>query len=463
MAISFGPIASGLPKDIVQQIMKAERAPVEQIEARKGNLSAKKDLVSKLLTLTQEIKALVDKNKNPEDLRELKVMSNEEIVDISLDKKIARPGSYTFEVKKMAQKSGAISSGFADKAESYIGVGFIQYTLPNGETKDVYIGQNESSLEGVAKVINNSDMGITASVVNDGTGTEKPWRVILSLKETGDDYVANFPHFYFVDGEDDFYLESERKAHDALVALDGFEIETQESKSSDLIPGATITYKKAKPGEEFTIEIVEDVKAITEKIKAILEKINEVLKFIQEQNTLDSKSDTKKTLGGDLVLQTLESKIRSAMFTPVPTQWGMRRGNDLGITFNKKGFLDFDEKKFENVLSQNYQQVAEILTGMLNEDNVREKGLINSLDENLVASVRYPDGILQSRKNTFESGIKQIDRQIESKERMLEQKERNLKNKFARLEETISRIKGQGAGLQALGAQVGQMSLGASG
>jgi flagellar hook-associated protein 2 len=46
---------------------------------------------------------------------------------------------------------------------------------------------------------------MSATVVNDGTGSDTPWKLLLSLKETGEGQKAEFPYLYFVDGEDDFF------------------------------------------------------------------------------------------------------------------------------------------------------------------------------------------------------------------------------------------------------------------
>ncbi len=453
MSISFGSINTGLPKDIVKQIMKAERIPLQNMEKRKGNVEAKKTLVEELISLVNGVQGDIAKNSNSRSLRELKVDTNESLVGVALDKNVAEPGNYQLEIVQLAQKSSAMSSGFEDRTDSYVGVGYIQYTLPNGENKEIYIDSNNSSLDGIAKLINkDTNNGLRATVINDGSGSENPWRLLLSLDKTGDENLAEFPYFYFVDGEDDLYLEFERKAQDAKVKIDGFEIEVGENQLKDMIPGATIDLKKAKPGEEFSIKISEDTEKITEKISGLVEKLNAILAFIKKQNTLDEKSDTSKTLGGDLVLQNLESRIRGAIFKGIKTDKGIKRFGDLGVAFQRDGQLALDEKKFNAMLANDYNSVSQILTGKFQEDGTKSDGFIDILDNTVTSVLRYPDGLLQSRRRSLNSNIEQIDRRIAQRERILQQKEKNLKDKFARLESTISEIKSQGAGISALGA-----------
>lgn len=452
MAISFGSINTGLPKDIVKQIISAEQIPVQNMEKQKGKIQDKKGLVDQLVKLVEDVRGNLALNGNARSLREFKVDTNTDIVGVTTDKNRAVPGTYQIEVVSLAQKSSAMSTGFEDKDTSYVGVGFIQYTMPNGETKDIYVDSDNASLSGIAKLINkDSSLGVTANVINDGSDSENPWRLILSLNKTGDDATVDFPYFYFVDGEDDFQLEFQREAHDAKIKLDGFEVESPENKMSDLIPGVTLDLKKAKPGEEFTLKISEDIDAVGAKVNDLVGKLNGVLTFIKQQNTMDEKTDTSRTLGGDIMLQSLQGRIHSAVFKDVLTDGGYKRAGDIGLSFNRDGMIEFDEKKFQTKLAENYNQVTQILTGTFTPEGGKSEGFMDNLNAMVGTALRMPDGLIQSRKKTLQSNIEQIDRRINQKQKFIEEKEKNLKDKFARLEGTISKIRSQGAGLSAMG------------
>jgi flagellar hook-associated protein 2 len=456
LGISFGSINSGLPKDIVQQIVEAEKIPIKQMENRKGKIEDKKALVGQLITLVENMRGELLKNKGARSLREIKVNTGDSTnIAVSADKNIAEPGKYNLEVLQLATKSSAISNGVEDKDKTYVGVGYIKAILPDGETKEIYVDEKHSSLAGIAKLINaDPELGIRANVVNDGKDEDEPWRLILSMSETGDGKRAEFPYLYLVDGEVDLYFDQERPAQDAKVKLDGFEIELPSNKATELIPGITIDLKKAKPGEEINIEITEDVEKIGAKISTLVDNINNVLKFIKEQNTLDEKTDTSRTLGGDLTLTQIESRIRTAVFTPIMTDKGPMRIRDLGVTFERSGLLKFDQSKFEAALNKDYVAVSQTVTGKYDSVEGKTNGFIDLLEDAAKVLLTQPNGTLQTRKSGLQSQISQIDRQIANRQRMITQKEEVLKAKFARLEETMSKIRGQGAGLAGLGAAV---------
>lgn len=454
MGISFGSINSGLPKDIVQQIVEAEKIPIQQMENRKSKIEDKKALVGQLISLVENMRGEILKSKGARSLREMKVNTGDNPnIAVTADKNVAEPGKYNLEVVSLAQKSSAFSNGVEDKDKTYTGVGYIRAVLPNGDEKEIYIDEEHANLSGIAKLINSDpELGMRANVVNDGKDEDEPWRLIISLQDTGDGNRAEFPYLYLVDGEVDIYFEQERPAQDAKVKLDGFEIEVPGNKVTDLIPGVTIDLKKAKPGEEISIEITEDVEKIAEKIQSLFDNINNVLKFIKEQNTLNEKSDTSRTLGGDLTLTTIESRIRSAVFTPIATEKGNFRIGDFGVNFERSGLLKFDQEKFQAALARDYKAVAQTLTGIYSKEKGKINGFIDNLEDTAKTLLNQPNGVLQTRKSGLNTQISQIDRQIATRQRMITQKEEVLKAKFARLEETMSKIRGQGAGLAGLGA-----------
>ena len=436
--------------------MQAERMPLKKMAQRKAKVEERKALVDKLTGLVKGIRSKLNKTGTPRALREFSANTNEEIAGVSIDKAKAEPGNYQLEVTQLAQRSSAMTSGFADPKESYIGVGFIQYDLPNGESKEIYVDSDNATLEGVAKLINgDDDSGLSANVVNDGSGSDTPYRLILSRDKTGDMQKADFPQFYFVDGEKDFYLEFERPAHDAKVKLNGFEIEVPENKADNLIPGVTLDLKKAVPGKEFNVSVKEDVKKISGKVQGIIDELNKVISFIREQNNIDENTDTSRTLGGDIILQTLESRIRGAVFRDIQTEFGKHKLSQIGVTFQRNGSLKLDQNKFEEKLNENYEMVSQVLTGQFKEGGIKTDGAFDHIKQFVDDALQFPAGVLRSRKKSIQSNIDQIDRRIEQKERRLEDKKKTLKNKFARLEGRISKIKSQGAGLSNLGGSSG--------
>ena len=452
MSIAFGSISTGLPKDIVQQIIKAERIPIKKMMTEKSKIADRKKLVDDLAQRVKALQSKMEGSRTMKDLREFSVDTNQGAISVSIDKDVAGIGNYKLEVVRLARPSSAMTSGFASPSDSYTGVGFIRYYLPSGEVKELYVDEDNASLDGIARLINNNEeMGISASVVNDGKGSSTPWRLILTLKSTGDINKAQYPYFYFVDGEEDLYLEKQQEGHDGVIKINGFEIEVGSNSVKDLIPGATIDLKKAQAGKEFDLNIKENTVALSDKLKEFIDVINHVFSFIVEQSDIDENTDTSRTLGGDIILQTVRSRLQRSIFKEIQTVAGKKRLSDLGITFSRSGLLQLDENRLDNFLAKDYGVVGEILTGSFSPEKGEIKGVLDNIFQATVDLLSFPSGTLSSRQQSLRNQTNQIDRRIQDRERLIQQKETALKEKFARLEETMSRIRTQGAGLASLG------------
>ena len=435
-------MASGLPKDIVQRLVEAEREPIRKLEIRKKDEESKLKLVQDLSKRVGDITASLKDLTRFRSFRDLMpVNSKPELMDVTVDKNTAEPGSYQIEVVQLAGQSSMMSNGFPDPDDTEVGAGYFSYELPNGEVKEVYIDPDNSTLNGIAKTINSQrDLDLNAIVVNDGTGEENSWRLIINHKKTGETNDAEFPEFYFVDGDEDFFLEKERIAQNSKLRVNGFDVEFEGNKITTLLPGVTIDLKDAAPGKEFTLKVEEDTKSIRGKVEAMVQKLNEVLSFIQQQNKLDKDSNTRNTLGGDITLQTLEYKVRSLVTTPLETEYGAVRMQDLGVVFNRGGTLDFNGEKFEKIIAENFGAVSQFFVGL--EDG--GDGFASRM-ENTVKGMTRDEGVVRSREDGIKRRIRDIDRQIEMKERHIEKVEQNLKEKFAKLEGTIANMKAQQA------------------
>lgn len=447
-SIALGSMATGLPKDLVQRLVEAEREPIRKLESRKqdeqGRLKLVQDLSNKVNEITASLKDLT-RFRSFRDL--VPVNARPELMDVFVDKNLAEPGTYQIEVLQLAGQSSMMSNGLPDPDDTQVGAGYFSYDLPNGETKEVYIDPENSTLNGIAKMINNQrDLDLHAIVVDDGTGSENPYRLIVNHKKTGEVNDAEFPNFYFVDGDEDFEMEQERPALNSKLRVNGFEVEFEGNKITTLLPGVSLDLKDVAPGKEFTLAIQEDTKSIRGKVEAVVAKLNEVLSFIQNQNKLDKDSNTRNTLGGDVTLQTLEYKVRQLVTSPIATEYGGVRMADLGVQFNRAGLLDLNGDKLEHTLKENFDAVSQFFVGL--EDG--GDGFANRLD-NTIKAMTKDQGVVHSRVEGIKRRIRDIDLQIEAKERQIERTEQSLKEKFSKLEGTIAGLKAQQAGVAAMG------------
>jgi flagellar hook-associated protein 2 len=449
--VQIGSIVSGLPPNLVDKLIEAERQPIYKAEAKKKDVSMQLDLVRQLKDKVGKLGGGLYGMTDRRSFTDLKpTVSDPSILDAVVDKNIADEGVYRFEVLRLAEKSSAMSNGFPDKDESQVGVGFFSVTLPNGESRDIYIDSAHNTLKGMADLINQAGMGLKARVINDGSGSEEPWRLAVNSASGGNEGKVEFPTFYFLDGDQEFFFERFNEAQTAKVKMDGFEIEFEDNTIKELIPGVTIDLKRAQPGQIVTLKVQKDAEKISGKVKDFVDNTNAVLGFINKQNALDKDSNTRQTLGGDSSLQMLESRIRYILQESVPTEdaevpsW---RATDLGIEFQRDGLLKFDEKKFQAALERNYAAAANVFIG-----DRMAYGLVPRLKSVVSMANERGSGLLANREQGLVSRIKRIDDDIANIEKSVSRKADSIRKKFAALESSVGEMKSQ---LGAVGAIAG--------
>lgn len=444
-------MASGLPPNIVDQLIEAERIPLKQIEGKKTKQEDSLKLVTDLETKVGEITKNLSELTNTKGFVDTQLVSGDpNVIDGTVDPGSVVNGEYSLEVTQLAQKPGAISNGFPDKDKTQMGVGYIKFQTSDG-TKEVYINGKNSTLNGVAGQINAANIGMRATVIEDKRDKDNPYRLLVSGLKTGDDNTVEFPTIYLLDGDQDMYFDQAREAQNAKLKLDGFEIETPDNVINDLIPGVTLNLKQASPGREVRLFVKENMEAVSGKVKAFVDAYNGALSFIQNQSKLQKGPNGKEQLGplgGDSMSRQVENTLRRIMLNP---QYGVASSvqtmNQLGIEFNRNGTLNFSQEKFNKVLSAHPQDVSNFLRG----DGL-STGFIPNLKREL-GNLQNPSfGVLANRKKGVQEKINRFNTQIEQKERQLEKKEDSLRKKFADLETKMSQINSQGSAVSAMAA-----------
>lgn len=446
--IRFSGMASGLPPNIVEQIMEAERIPIKQMTDKKAGDEDKLKLVSDLESKISEIPKSLSELVSVRGFQNNKLTSGApDIINGVVDPESALPGSWQVEVLQLAQKPGAISNGFPDKDKTEMGVGYIKFKTPDG-VKEVYINGEGggSTLEGVANAINRSNYGLRASVMNDRSDKDNPFRLMISGLATGDDMQIEFPTIYLLDGDQDFHFDKSHPAQNAKIKVDGFEIEVPENTVKDIIPGVNLELKQAAPGKAIAINVKEDYEVISGKIKTFVDAYNGALSWIQGQAKLSKDRSGRERLGplgGDGMLRTVENALRRTIQSPqMGTGSDVQRANELGIEFNRNGTLNFSQDKFNKALTSNPKGVSAFLRG----DNFAT-GFVPTVRREMMNLTNAAYGPLSTRKRGIEQRIKTADQRIERKENELVKKEESLRRKFSDLETKMSKLQQQGAAL----------------
>jgi flagellar hook-associated protein 2 len=389
--ITASGIGSGLDiEGLVAQLVAAERAPTENrlnrqsalVEAElsafgtyKGALSSLQDTLASLNTLSnfgQRVSA----------------SSNDDIVSIASNGS-AINGSYDVSVQQLARAHSLASGSYAAPTD-VVGTGTItirfgttDYAGPdpgpesyNGFTVNperasavIAIDGNNNSLEGVRDAINAADIGVNATIVNDGSG----YRLLFSSDATGADNSMEISVADTGDGNssDAFGLSALAfssagtnlsqtvAAQDANFTVNGLPISSDSNVASGVIDGVDITLKGLTDATAVTLSVSEDTAGLKENVQSLVDGFNAFLQGTRSLTAFDATSGIAGALQGDASIRSISTQLRQALTSVVDgASAEINSLSQIGITTTRDGSLEVDEARLDAALANNFDDIV---------------------------------------------------------------------------------------------------------
>jgi flagellar hook-associated protein 2 len=178
-------IASGLDTNaLVQDLTATDQAQITDLQNQVGTLSSQQSafqtIQSDLATLQSDIANLAQGQNGVFDTQNV-TSSNPALVTAAATSS-AVPGTYSLTVNTLAAANEIASQGFASLT-SPITQGSFEITS-GSNSATIEINTTNDTLQGLANAIDGANVGVTASIVNDGSGTQA-YRLLLTANQTG--------------------------------------------------------------------------------------------------------------------------------------------------------------------------------------------------------------------------------------------------------------------------------------
>jgi len=427
MSINFGGLATGIDTEsIVSELMKIERSPIDRLEKDRTFYKSRLDAFSKL---DEKLKSLLEKAQAIDSALELNspaVRSNSEEFFTATAGGSAQLGTYQVTVVALAQQQKDVSQGYVDKTAASFGTGNLNLTV-GGTPNSITIDSSNNSLEGIAKAINDANLGVSAAIINDGTAT--PYRLVL----TGDSVANSFSlDSAGLSGgsETSPAMTNTQVAQQAHAILDGIDIYSDSNSVDSSIPGLSIELLKADSAVATTLNVTSDKDATKGKIKEFVDAYNGIISFIAEQKTAD--------WGNDPVFRSVKRRLQSFLVT----QQGSGTFSSLarlGFETQRDGKILLNNSTLTSALSDDYQGVIKLFAG----DGLYD-GIGTTFANYLKDITDFSDGFYVSKKQGTDSTLRRIDLRITSLESRMEQKEKSLRAQFTAMENLVSGLNAQG-------------------
>ncbi len=278
------------------------------------------------------------------------------------------PGNHVVVVNSLATTSSWASGVFASSTTA-LPAGSFTVTTGGGATTITTDGTQ--TLTDVANQINGDNLGLTASVVTDATGSR------LAIVANSSGTAANFT----VTGNAGFGFTQAATGQNASLTVDGIGISSASNTVTGAVPGLTLNLQSANPGTQISLSVQQDTSGASTAINQFVTDYNKVITDLNTEFAYTSGSG-QGPLATDSTVRSLQSSVLGVLsytYTPGSGTTTVPNLTSLGISVNNDGTLTVDSSTLQSVLQNNFGDVQNFFQG------TSLNGFANSLDQTLTS------------------------------------------------------------------------------
>ncbi len=348
-------------------------------------------------------------------------------------------GTYKLEVTQLAQAQSLTTDGVASKTTA-LGTGTLTLQVGSEDAVSITLTSSNNTLEGIRTAINASGAGVTASIVNDGSGT--PYRLVLTSDSTGtesemtvsytsDDSTDAASSLFGYDGSTGNMTQTV-EALDAQLTINGISITSQTNTVEDALQGVTLNLSAT--GSSQTLTISQDTDAIYDAVSAFVTAYNSYVSTVDTLTSYDADADTAGELLGDSTTRRISTKLSSDLYSAVGSGT-FSYLSQLGISLEVDGTLSIDEDTLTAAITDNIDAVSEFFIGT---DGT--SGFIGQMTTDLDTYLDEDDGLIVARTDSLATKLEQLEDRYEEKQALIDSEMARWTEQFTQLDTLIASL-----------------------
>jgi flagellar hook-associated protein 2 len=356
VGLSFGSATSGQGFDVattVTQILASEKA-IEtpwntQLTALKAQDTVLTSLGTDLSALSTSLQALTDFQ--GVFSAKLGASSNTNVLDLTSASATAVAGSHTIEITQLAQTSSSASTAVSAANDTLSGTLTIQ-----GHTFNVDSADNNNTLSSLSAAINSADIGVTASVITDSSGSRLS--IVSGTSGAAGQLTISASLTDASSNPVTFPSGSGQVGQDAKLTVDGVSVTSPSNTVTTVIPGITFQLL-ALSTAPVQVQITDDTTSIGTAISSFVSAYNKVIGDINMQEGKDSSGNPEPLMGSPVLAQ-LQGALTGALFTGAASG-SIKNITQLGISMNNDGTLTLNADTLNSALNSHLADVTGFL------------------------------------------------------------------------------------------------------
>ena len=384
MAITSSGIGSGLDiETLVTQLVTAERSPAESrlvkasakyqgqvsaFGALKGALSGFQSALGSL----QSLSTFSGRDVTSSDSDVLTASANSTAV----------VGSYAIEVSSLAKAHSLASASYSSTTD-VVGEGTLSFRFgttdytgptPGPESYDSFtlngdkaaasitIDSTNNTLAGIRDAVNEADVGINASIINDGSG----FRLLFASVDSGEENSlevsvtesgpAGLSALEFSASATN--LSQTIAAQDAAFTVNGLPVTSATNNVTGVINGLSLTLKSETAGVPIDVAVSRNEASITGALNGFITAYNGFIDTANALSSFDPATNEAGLLLGDATLRGITGRLRSEINTAINGVGNYNTLASIGITTGDDGKLALDQADLDAVLADDVDALS---------------------------------------------------------------------------------------------------------
>ncbi len=285
----------------------------------------------------------------------------------------------------------------------------------------VTVDSSNNTLSQLADTINNQNIGVSASVIQDSNGYR------LALVST----ASGAPGDVTVSGNTTgLSFTKAVTGTNASLVVDGIPISSASNTVSNVI---TLNLGSPSPSTPVTVNVNPDTTQVTSAINTLVNAYNTVITEINSQFNVAADGSGGGPLETDNSLREVQSQLLGALSYSISGNSGIVNLASIGVNFNNDGTLSVDSGKLASTLSNNFSAVQNLLQNTTT-------GFSQNLST-VLSNINSPGtGILSLDSQSLNNTSQGLSRQLSDLQAALLVQQANLTTVYSRVNTILQEL-----------------------
>lgn len=458
MAISGLGASSIDVQAVVSQLMEVERGPVNKLSRKSATYETQLSVLGTLKSSVSSFQTAVKDLKDTGSFQSFKTTSSAPTALTATAGSAASEGSYSVNITSLAQTQQLVAAGQASST-SAIGSGAsttlsfdfgtisggtfdsgvytgASFTSNGGGVQTVTIDGTNNTLEGIRDAVNSADIGVKASIINDGGAS--PYRLVfssdtsgvdnsISISVTGDATISGLLSH---DPAGSQNLTETLTAQNAEFTLNGVPITKSSNIVTDVVEGVTLNLTGVTDAPA-NLTVSKDTAAINKAAETFISEYNSLMTELKQLSAYAGETGTAGSLAGDPAVRQMINELTTIIGGTV-SGGEFATLTSVGITTKPGIGLALDTTLLNSAIDNNLDDLANLFTS--------DEGFATKLDAWASTSINVT---LTSRTSNIRDAISNIADEIDIREVRLASLEKRYTAQFTNLNVVLANMSAQ--------------------